>query len=286
VGKPGVDSGETLTYALYLADPFVADGSVDIALNAIGRTAELGVDFKALIGTALTTSPGITLSSVVSNPATGELSLLIKNKSGYDLQPGDQLLKFPLQTLNAPFTQWQKTVDVQLTTACNTIKPTVLTTSIITQPPVIAPGNTGDGNLEVAEALIEEATDPFPPDLGDPGFDGGADPSGAEEQPNDLSIARRIQLNIVVRGEDGANDDVIGSPYSDVTSNGRGAKLMVGDGGADGFLYDTVSFKLSGVDLIADFDSKEDSIWLDSSVFPRLKKQSIRFKSVNGFKKA
>jgi hypothetical protein len=222
---------------------------------------------------------------VVSNPATGELSLSIKNTSGYDLQPGDQLLKFPLQTLNAPFTQWQKTVDVQLTTASNTIKPTILTTSIITQPPVIAPSDTGDGNLKVAEALIEETTDPFPLDLGDPGFDGGADPSGPEEQANDLSIARRIQLNIVVRGEDGANDDVIGSPYSDVVGNGRGAKLMVGDGGADGFLYDTVSFKLSDVDVIADFDSKEDSIWLDSSVFPRLKKQGIRFKSVNSLKR-
>ena len=285
VGQATVKSGSESMYSLYLTDPFEAGGSVDIKLNAIGRTAELGVDFKALMGTALVASPGIMLSPVVSNPATGELSLSAKNTSGYDLQPGDQLLKFPLQTLNAPFSQWQKTVDVQLTTASNTIKPTVLTTSIITQPPVIAPSDTGDANLAATDVLVEEATDPFPLELGDPGFDGGGDPFGAEEQPNDLSIARRIQLNIVIRGEDGADDDVIGSPYSDVIGNGRGAKLMVGDDGADGFLFDTASFKPSDVDVIADFDPTEDSIWLDPSTFPRIKKQGIKFKSVNSLQR-
>ena len=139
VGKPSVDSGEALTYALYLTDPFAADGSVNISLNAIGGTAELGVDFAALLGRDLTASPGLMLSPVVTNPLTGELSLSIDNTSGVDLQAGDQLLTFTLQTLRSSPAAAEKTVNIELETAANALNPTVLTTTIVTPAPLLSP---------------------------------------------------------------------------------------------------------------------------------------------------
>ena len=116
---------------------------------------------------------------------------------------------------------------------------------------------------------------------------GGIDQNagGGGDEGSLLSIRTRIALGEVERGVEGANDDVIGTPFSDVIGSGLGQKLMVGLEGRDGFLYDVVSFKPNDIDAIADFEGGEDSIWLDPGAFPKVGKNGVKFKSVNSQKK-
>jgi hypothetical protein len=219
-GQAVVESGNVSTYALYLADTFAADGSVDIALNAIGGTAVLGVDFEALLGSDLTASPGLSLSTVERNPATGELSLSIGNASGGDLQAGAQLLTFTLQTLRSSFEESQKTVNLQLSAASNAINPTVFTTSIITPPPLIDVGG-NDGGLVLPDLPARQEIPAPPPEL-------------ADDADQDLSLPDGGKLITEGPVRNGVQI-LVGTALQDVIVGGLGPDFL--DGGASSDTY-------------------------------------------------
>ena len=119
VAPPLSNSGEINTYGLYLADALQKGGLIQLTLNATGGSAQAGVDYEPLPITSYLASPGTSIFDQVTNPATGSISFLLENSSIFDLQDGDQLLTFTLQTLRSSPAEAQKTVNIELETAAN-----------------------------------------------------------------------------------------------------------------------------------------------------------------------
>ena len=70
----------------------------------------------------------------------------------------------------------------------------------------------------------------------------------------------------------GKNDTLKGGTGDDVLWGGFGRDVLVGGKGKDAFVFDTKPNAKTNLDRIADFNVKDDSIWLDNKVFTKLGK--------------
>ncbi|MBM6592695.1 hypothetical protein ILT42_01745 [Microvirga sp. BT291] len=109
----------------------------------------------------------------------------------------------------------------------------------------------------------------------------------------DLLVERTqgTPFNDVIKGGKG-NDVLAGGLGDDILFGGLGKDKLTGNGGKDTFVFDTkpnvkVDAKLkvtlnanSNVDVITDFDSKQDSIYLDNAVFAMMGKKGTPVQSV------
>ncbi|MGJ5238900.1 S8 family serine peptidase [Bradyrhizobium oligotrophicum] len=77
------------------------------------------------------------------------------------------------------------------------------------------------------------------------------------------------QLDNKLHGMRG-NDTLIGGAGSDTLSGGAGSDVLEGDEGADQFLFDRALDAATNLDIIVDFTHREDTIWLDASIFAGL----------------
>ncbi|MBD2748059.1 hypothetical protein IC232_15290 [Microvirga sp. BT688] len=73
-------------------------------------------------------------------------------------------------------------------------------------------------------------------------------------------------------------DRLTGGTGMDVLWGGLGKDTLTGDKGQDIFVFDTKPNKKSNLDKIADFNVKDDTIWLDNKVFTKLGKAGTEAK--------
>jgi Ca2+-binding RTX toxin-like protein len=72
----------------------------------------------------------------------------------------------------------------------------------------------------------------------------------------------------------GAGTDKLGGGLGDDILWGRiGKDVLTGNAGRDIFVFDTKLNKRTNLDKIADFNVKDDSIWLDNAIFKKLGKK-------------
>ena len=68
------------------------------------------------------------------------------------------------------------------------------------------------------------------------------------------------------------NDTLKGGTGDDMLRGGLGRDLLVGGAGKDAFVFDTKPNIRTNLDRIADFNVRDDSIWLDNAIFKKLGK--------------
>ena len=68
------------------------------------------------------------------------------------------------------------------------------------------------------------------------------------------------------------DDTLLGNDGDDILYGGTGKDNLTGGKGQDVFVFDTKPSKKTNLDKVADFDVKDDSIWLDNKVFAKLGK--------------
>jgi Ca2+-binding RTX toxin-like protein len=66
---------------------------------------------------------------------------------------------------------------------------------------------------------------------------------------------------------------IVGNDGNNVIKGGAGKDTLSGGGGSDTFVFNTKPSKKSNFDKIADFNVKDDSIWLENKVLIKLGKK-------------
>jgi serralysin len=72
------------------------------------------------------------------------------------------------------------------------------------------------------------------------------------------------------------NDVVLGTGGDDYLYGGLGIDRSTGGSGKDIFVFDTKLNKKTNLDRIADYNVKDDTIWLDNAVFKKLGKGTLQ----------
>ena len=105
-----------------------------------------------------------------------------------------------------------------------------------------------------------------------PSLPGGGDPSVPEE--GGLVLHGTRKANVLTGGDKGdfifglgGNDKLRGGAGDDRLYGGTGKDVLTGGAGADVFVFNTKPPGAANVDRIADFNVKDDSIWLDANLF-------------------
>jgi Ca2+-binding RTX toxin-like protein len=76
----------------------------------------------------------------------------------------------------------------------------------------------------------------------------------------------------IVKGLAG-NDRLSGGAGADWLYGGSGRDVLIGDGGKDIFVFDSKQSKKTNLDIVWDYNVKDDSIWLDNKIFTKLGKK-------------
>lgn len=84
-------------------------------------------------------------------------------------------------------------------------------------------------------------------------------------------IARGYGGNDDMRGRNG-NDQLAGDAGNDLLAGGKGNDRLAGGSGKDAFLFDTTPDGRTNVDIISDFNPRDDTIRLENGVFTRLQR--------------
>ncbi|AWM87938.1 calcium-binding protein [Microvirga sp. 17 mud 1-3] len=131
-------------------------------------------------------------------------------------------------------------------------------------------------NVEIAkfdDATLDLST-VTPPPPSDGGSSGGSGGGGSPSGPVSLSLrgtARVDRLtgadgNDVIKGLAG-NDMLKGLSGNDKLYGGAGKDVLYGGAGQDIFVFDAKFNKKTNLDKIADFTVKDDTLWLENSLF-------------------
>jgi hypothetical protein len=132
-GSPAVAEGSPAIYGVSLdgGTALGAGRSVTITLDTAGLSATEGRDFTAIVGESIkSTSVGISLSNISTDPLTQAVTFTAMNTSPLDLAAGSQLLSFELSTTPDLFAEGPETFSVSLASSSATVSAGSITTTI------------------------------------------------------------------------------------------------------------------------------------------------------------
>jgi len=100
--------------------------------------------------------------------------------------------------------------------------------------------------------------------------DGDPNAGGFLSQHTDVAGGFTIANGVIIENAIGGNgnDTLIGNAAANRLYGGKGKDSLTGLGGRDSFVFDTKLDKLR--DTITDFSVRDDTIWLDNSIFKKL----------------